>query len=673
MSQINSPGSISPTADPKAESTSSEIEEEGSELKSFAQRTINELLSLYGYDRVMEQDINRLYTKSKLSNGVAMPDFIKNEGALNHADEIKMKMLEDKHQLFSKITSFPPSMVSLVDPESSHPQRIRVSSENYPVPASPVQARRPSSGYSGTEESVTCVWCRKPGSAAFAVPDGDKSKTFCSEKCFAACRRAEFKRTRVCDGCKQSRKVKEYLDTEGGGRRLQFCSSVCLETYKVSVFCNELEKTQKTKPNTKQKKDNAIASDRDENVPDSALMDLRIQKKIQPKVEDKSQLNNDLSRVDTKNFQHQRPRTAMKCRPSTSNLSLPKAPGTMPCVNWSLPNITSNQILNNSLLLPNHMKLAMERFAGNVGPSTHPGARYPTNIIQPSFHVGTNTKSVHSGTIAKENTATGSYSLPLNSSTFETILQRNANENLDATSFMLGVLASSSHQDISNPSSAQETAEKALHNTSSKISHAATSTNTDESPNTPCVTDCKPGGLKNDSPKNVGDNKGPTWPVLLMPFPVPVPIFLPLPHYNVQTESTNSHENEKTSPAKKRNNHENSLNNVDPRQQDLAPNNAPTTAYKLDSNADADQGAGNSSLQCDKSTEDYPERTCEDSEPQESNGSETETISFTDQAVDLSAKSEQCDRKRSFSSSFKRNLLCENASANDSKKVKTCN
>lgn len=125
---------------------------------------------------------------------------------------------------------------------------------------------------------IVCVWCQKEGVKRYSLCMGSELKSFCSEKCFAACRRAYFKRNKardedvhserspqpphtedaprlvlkinstvrslspvsqVCDWCKHVRHTKEYLDFGSGEERLQFCSTKCLNQYKMDVFYRE--------------------------------------------------------------------------------------------------------------------------------------------------------------------------------------------------------------------------------------------------------------------------------------------------------------------------------------------------------------------------------------------------------------------------------------------------
>ncbi|XP_043086652.1 LOW QUALITY PROTEIN: sine oculis-binding protein homolog B [Puntigrus tetrazona] len=131
---------------------------------------------------------------------------------------------------------------------------------------------KPSAAEDVQSVPIVCVWCQKEGVKRYSLLMGSELKSFCSEKCFASCRRAYFKRnkardedrhgdqspppgqtldtptrlllkmnnnTRVCDWCKHARHTKEYLDFGSGEERLQFCSSKCLNQYKMDVFYQE--------------------------------------------------------------------------------------------------------------------------------------------------------------------------------------------------------------------------------------------------------------------------------------------------------------------------------------------------------------------------------------------------------------------------------------------------
>lgn len=65
------------------------------------------------------------------------------------------------------------------------------------------------------------------------------AKVFCSDICFSQCRRAAFKRAKVCDWCKHVRHTVSYVDLHDGQRQLQFCTDKCRNQYKMHLFCAE--------------------------------------------------------------------------------------------------------------------------------------------------------------------------------------------------------------------------------------------------------------------------------------------------------------------------------------------------------------------------------------------------------------------------------------------------
>ncbi|XP_016332349.1 sine oculis-binding protein homolog B [Sinocyclocheilus anshuiensis] len=193
------------------------------EMKSFAETTVNELLGWYGYDSVDLQD----------SDAADGPNRVKH----NHISVLKENSVPQ-------------------------PQEKKLPSSS----SSSSSPRKPSA-----DERIVCVWCQKEGMKRYSLLMYSELKSFCSEKCFAACRRAFFKRnkardedrhgdqspppgqtldtpsrlllkmnnnTRVCDWCKHARHTKEYLDF-GSGEEREFCSSKCLNQYKMDVFYQE--------------------------------------------------------------------------------------------------------------------------------------------------------------------------------------------------------------------------------------------------------------------------------------------------------------------------------------------------------------------------------------------------------------------------------------------------
>ncbi|KAK8747326.1 hypothetical protein OTU49_016749 [Cherax quadricarinatus] len=95
---------------------------------------------------------------------------------------------------------------------------------------------------------VLCSWCGRVctsggqrGGSAFQLPTTGGDRHFCSEVCFTQCRRASFKKSKVCDWCRHVRPTVTYVDFTDGDHQLQFCSDKCLNQYKMQIFCRETE------------------------------------------------------------------------------------------------------------------------------------------------------------------------------------------------------------------------------------------------------------------------------------------------------------------------------------------------------------------------------------------------------------------------------------------------
>ncbi|KTF99953.1 hypothetical protein cypCar_00040241, partial [Cyprinus carpio] len=219
-------------------------------LQSFAESTMNELLGWYGYDSVDLQDSDAADGRNRVKH--------------NHISVLKGTCA---HSLLLLAASLPPPDCDL-------------SSRDLSAKATGEEAAFIIIFLRGAEdeqnEPIVCVWCQKEGMKRYSLLMGSELKSFCSEKCFAACRRAYFKHnkardedrhgdqspppgqtldtpsrlllkmnnnTRVCDWCKRTHHTKEYLDFGSGEKRLQFCSTKCLNQYKMDVFYQEARAT----------------------------------------------------------------------------------------------------------------------------------------------------------------------------------------------------------------------------------------------------------------------------------------------------------------------------------------------------------------------------------------------------------------------------------------------
>ncbi|CAB1340526.1 unnamed protein product [Coregonus sp. 'balchen'] len=237
------------------------------EMKTFAESTMNELLGWYGYDKVELRD----------TEATEIRNYPNRERRQQHVSVLKENSVPKPKSLNSKVS---PSALAMKSGEresstfSSSPSSSSLTSpkEHKSAPVI-VPLIKPSAVEDVQNVQIVCVWCQKEGVKRYSLCMGTELKSFCSEKCFAACRRAYFKRNkardedlngserspqhthaddsprlvlkmnsggaRVCNWCKHVRHTKEYLDFGAGAERLQFCSTKCLNQYKMDVFYRE--------------------------------------------------------------------------------------------------------------------------------------------------------------------------------------------------------------------------------------------------------------------------------------------------------------------------------------------------------------------------------------------------------------------------------------------------
>uniref|UniRef100_A0A8C7Y3F4 Sine oculis binding protein homolog (Drosophila) b n=1 Tax=Oryzias sinensis TaxID=183150 RepID=A0A8C7Y3F4_9TELE len=243
------------------------------EMKTFAESTMNELLGWYGYDKVdlRESEANEIRNYRERRQHVSV---------LKENSLPKPKILDSKmsHSVLAmKSGERESSSVPSSSPSSSSTSSSLTPKEHKSAPVI-VPLIKPSAVEDVQNVQIVCVWCQKEGVKRYSLCMGSELKSFCSEKCFAACRRAYFKRNKardedlhsdrspqhthpedsprlvlkinssvrsvspvpqVCDWCKHVRHTKEYLDFGSGEERLQFCSTKCLNQYKMDVFYRE--------------------------------------------------------------------------------------------------------------------------------------------------------------------------------------------------------------------------------------------------------------------------------------------------------------------------------------------------------------------------------------------------------------------------------------------------
>ncbi|XP_008397922.1 sine oculis-binding protein homolog A isoform X3 [Poecilia reticulata] len=217
------------------------------EMKSFAENTMNELLGWYGYDKVELRDADNLEIGE-------MPQHISvlKENSLPKIPG-STESCEGSPDRANSSLSLPNSRNGVAEPSSTPSTSTPSTKEhgNMPivVPMIPPPLIKPPADEDTLNVQIMCAWCQKVGVKRYSLSMGSELKNFCSEKCFAACRRAYFKRNKlgyirtytVCDWCKHIRHTKEYLDFGAGERRLQFCSAKCLNQYKMDIFYKETQ------------------------------------------------------------------------------------------------------------------------------------------------------------------------------------------------------------------------------------------------------------------------------------------------------------------------------------------------------------------------------------------------------------------------------------------------
>lgn len=201
----------------------------------YAESTMNELLSIFGYeDKIDSTDTDKLDLKKYThpsdldGNDVAYGDVVSDdEESVEEAGTRGKLRLRLRHPLPNGTT----------DIELQHRNLLSVLKKKENSKSSDDL----SVSDTAEEPEEPCVWCRKSGHHQYIVKTSNGEKTFCSEVCFIQCRRASFKKSKICDWCKHVRHTVNYVEFRDGESQLQFCSEKCLNQYKMSIFCKETQ------------------------------------------------------------------------------------------------------------------------------------------------------------------------------------------------------------------------------------------------------------------------------------------------------------------------------------------------------------------------------------------------------------------------------------------------
>ncbi|GFS43371.1 sine oculis-binding protein homolog A [Trichonephila inaurata madagascariensis] len=211
---------------------------------------MNELLGWYGYEKVDSRDTQGLNlthfasnnssatgnTNNPSSNGVSPPSSAiegsdGSEDATSHNEG-----LDDPTRLRSDSISPGQDVSSTASDEVArqHQQMVSALPTITKHPGAPDSPNLPPG-------CIVCAWCQKVGMKLFTLKTPNGCKAFCSELCFTQCRRASFKKNKICDWCKHVRHTVNYVDFQDGEQQLQFCSDKCLNQYKMNIFCKETQ------------------------------------------------------------------------------------------------------------------------------------------------------------------------------------------------------------------------------------------------------------------------------------------------------------------------------------------------------------------------------------------------------------------------------------------------
>ncbi|KAG7208453.1 hypothetical protein KM043_014679 [Ampulex compressa] len=203
-------------------------EETGDEIREYAATTMSELLGWYGTKGGQLAPMERVFVPKDRPGRSSV-----NETS-SSAFELARLPLPYSAEALRSINR------SSVSPSSiSQPTQLRPTSRF---------RREDYSPSSCSDSLISCSWCGRisqmreqglPNALPYDMVNAVGQ--FCSEACFAAGRRAVFKRARTCDWCRHVRNPVSYVDFQDGESQLQFCSDKCLNQYKMNIFCHETQ------------------------------------------------------------------------------------------------------------------------------------------------------------------------------------------------------------------------------------------------------------------------------------------------------------------------------------------------------------------------------------------------------------------------------------------------
>ncbi|KAF8773266.1 Sine oculis-binding protein like protein [Argiope bruennichi] len=183
------------------------------DIKDYAETTMNELLGWYGYEKVDSRDTQGLNlthfasnnssttgNNNPSSNGVSPPSSAMEGSDVSEDAASHHEGLDEPTRLRSESISPGQDVSSTASDEVArqHQQMVSALSTITKHPGAPDSPNLPPG-------CIVCAWCQKVGMKLFTLKTPNGCKAFCSELCFTQCRRASFKKNKICDWCKHVR------------------------------------------------------------------------------------------------------------------------------------------------------------------------------------------------------------------------------------------------------------------------------------------------------------------------------------------------------------------------------------------------------------------------------------------------------------------------------------
>ncbi|KAL2081781.1 hypothetical protein ACEWY4_021599 [Coilia grayii] len=267
------------------------------EMKSFAESTMNELLGWYGYEEVDLRDVSGAENRKPC---VKRHVSVLREKSVPSAEAEAACLEKERPGQRGGAKSRAVAGSSSLSPSTSSSEAKEPRPTHVIVPLI-----KPSAVEEVQSVLIVCVWCQREGVRRFSLLMGRQLKSFCSEKCFFACRRAHFKRNKandsschgdespaakeeegisptpimkcsnnnkVCDWCKRLQPTQQYVSTGTGDERLHFCSSECVNQYKMDVFYREARAALTARPSAEERSVEVKDSKVKEGSPKSPLL-----------------------------------------------------------------------------------------------------------------------------------------------------------------------------------------------------------------------------------------------------------------------------------------------------------------------------------------------------------------------------------------------------------------